>query len=83
MNMNIDDMSTDTIKKYLEKRVKEDKGDKIFNGCLYSFKVFEWGNIHFYTQANGRGDETIIATADETLLVLKKVVELAIKRRGL
>lgn len=38
--MEIDDMSTNTIKKYLEKRKEKDKKvELIFEGMVYNFKI--------------------------------------------
>ena len=46
--MNIDDMSIEKIKEYLEMRIKEENEPKIFNGYCYSFKVIRKGNVYFY-----------------------------------
>ena len=74
--MEIDNMSTGTIKEYLKER--ENKGDKEFRGLGYTFIVDEYGYIKVKNH-----NLVIIESLCNSLKALSEAVDLAKKRRGM
>jgi len=82
MKMEIDNMSTDTIKAYLEERKNKESESTLFKGEWYTFNVTGEGCIEVCSPNKGIERKATI-TSEITLLALGRALDLALERRGI